>query len=318
MERLPPPRRRLLRRRERPLPVLHFVPNMFTILGLCAGMTGMRFAFDGRWQMAVAFIIAAAIFDGLDGRSARLLKMTSKLGEQLDSLADFISFGVAPAVIVYLWVLHELRGFGWALALVFATCSALRLARFNAELEAPERPAWALHYFTGVPAPAAAGLALLPLMASFVIGADFVRHWLVSAAVLLLVAVLMVSRVPTFSVKRLRIKPHLVVPTFIAGIFVTVLLITEVWLMLSLIGLAYLGSIPVSWVMAKRMERAARLEAGAGPGVVATAAESAEKAPPSPTGGSASEPTGSEASSGNATGGERGSVFRLGDRGKQP
>lgn len=248
MEHLPPPqvraRRRLLRRGTRPLPVLHFVPNMFTILGLCAGMTGMRFAFDGRWTMAVAFIIAAAIFDGLDGRSARLLKMTSKLGEQLDSLADFISFGVAPAVIVYLWVLSEVRGFGWAIALVFATCSALRLARFNAELEAPERPAWALHFFTGVPAPAAAGLALLPIMASFVVGPDIARHWLIAAVVLVTVAMLMVSRVPTFSVKRLRIKPSMVIPSLILGVFVTVMLITEVWAMLTLIGLAYLCSIP--------------------------------------------------------------------------
>ena len=117
------------RRRLRPRPVLHFVPNMFTILGLCAGMTGIRYAFDGRWQLAVGFILAAAVFDGLDGRSARLLKMTSKLGEQLDSLADFLSFGVAPAIIVYLWVLHDVRGLGWAVALVFATCSALSKSR---------------------------------------------------------------------------------------------------------------------------------------------------------------------------------------------
>ncbi len=301
MERLPPLRRRpLLRRRgTRPLPVLHFVPNMFTILGLCAGMTGMRFAFDGRWQMAVAFIIAAAIFDGLDGRSARLLKMTSKLGEQLDSLADFISFGVAPAVILYLWVLNDVRGFGWAIALVFATCSALRLARFNAELEAPERPAWALHFFTGVPAPAAAGLALLPITASFVIGPDIARHWLVSAVVLLLVAFLMVSRVPTFSVKRLRVKPTLVIPSLILGVFVTVMLITEVWLMLTLIGLVYFGSIPVSWVMATRMERAA---------AAATPVEAEE---PQTGSGEQPEPEASEEAG-------QGSVFRLGDRGKKP
>ena len=300
-ERLPPPRRRpLLRRRgTRPLPVLHFVPNMFTILGLCAGMTGMRFAFDGRWQLAVAFVIAAAIFDGLDGRSARLLKMTSKLGEQLDSLADFISFGVAPAVIVYLWVLGDVRGFGWAIALVFATCSALRLARFNAELEAPgERPPWTLHFFTGVPAPAAAGLALLPLMASFVIGTDIARHWLVSAVVLVLVAVLMVSRVPTFSVKRLRIKPSMVIPSLILGVFVVVMLITEVWLMLTLIGLVYLGSIPVSWVMAKRVER----EAAA----TTPAAEAAEVREPG-----AGEP---EPETERADG--QGSVLRLGERKK--
>jgi len=306
-ERLPRPRRRpLLRRRgTRPLPVLHFVPNMFTILGLCAGMTGMRFAFDGRWQLAVAFVIAAAIFDGLDGRSARLLKMTSKLGEQLDSLADFISFGVAPAVIIYLWVLNDVRGFGWAIALVFATCSALRLARFNAELEAPERPAWSLHFFTGVPAPAAAGLALLPIMASFVIGTDIARHWLVSAVVLVLVAVLMVSRVPTFSVKRLRIKPSMVIPSLILGVFVVVMLITEVWLMLTLIGLVYLGSIPVSWVMAKRMEREAAAVAPASEQPPGDAAAS-EAAPSEPAADDAAAP------------GEAGSVFRLGERGRKP
>ncbi len=268
------PRRGLLRQRSRPLPVLHFVPNMFTILGLCAGMTGIRFAFDGRWQLAVGFIIAAAIFDGLDGRSARLLKMTSKLGEQLDSLADFISFGVAPAIIVYLWVLNDVRGFGWAIALVYATCSALRLARFNAELDTLERPPWALYFFTGVPAPAAAGLALLPVMASFVIGSDVARLWPVAAVAMLGVAILMVSRVPTFSVKRLRIKPSFVVPTYILGIFVVVLLITETWLMLTIVGTLYLCSLPVSWLMAKRMERNAAATA------IAEEAAEAEAAPP--------------------------------------
>ena len=300
-----PLRRGLLRRRDRARPVLHFVPNMFTILGLCAGMTGMRFAFDGRWQVAVAFLIAAAIFDGLDGRSARLLKMTSKLGEQLDSLADFISFGVAPAVIVYLWVLSDVRGFGWAVALVFATCCALRLARFNAELDTPERPPWALYYFTGVPAPAAAGLAVLPMMASFVVGPELMRHWLLNAAVLLVVAVLMVSRVPTFSVKRLRIKPTLVIPSLIMGVFVTVLLVTEVWLMLSLLGVVYLGSIPVSWVMAKRMEAAAAAERRA----------AAERAPAE---GASSEPAtaaGDTPAAGDRPAEAPSSVYRFQDRG---
>jgi CDP-diacylglycerol--serine O-phosphatidyltransferase len=295
MEHLPPPRRKLLRRRERPLPVLHFVPNMFTILGLCAGMTGIRFAFDSRWQLAVAFIIAAAVFDGLDGRSARLLKMTSKLGEQLDSLADFISFGVAPAIIVYLWVLNDVRGIGWAIALVFATCSALRLARFNAELDAPDRPPWALYFFTGVPAPAAAGLALLPLILSFVVGTEFVRLWIVSAVVMLGVAILMVSRVPTFSIKRLRIKPNFVIPAFILGVFVVVLMVTETWLMLSIVGLTYLCSLPVSWAFAMRMERAT---AGA-------------KAQPSTA--AAEAPADEDADRQSA-----GSILRLQDRGKKP
>jgi CDP-diacylglycerol--serine O-phosphatidyltransferase len=295
MEHLPPPRRKLLRRRERPLPVLHFVPNMFTILGLCAGMTGIRFAFDSRWQLAVGFIIAAAIFDGLDGRSARLLKMTSKLGEQLDSLADFISFGVAPAIIVYLWVLNDVRGFGWAIALVFATCSALRLARFNAELDAPDRPPWALYFFTGVPAPAAAGLALLPLILSFVVGTEFVRLWIVSAVVMLGVAILMVSRVPTFSIKRLRIKPNFVIPAFILGVFVVVLMVTETWLMLSIVGLTYLCSLPVSWALAMRMERAA----------VGGEAQ--------PSTAAAQSPTDEDADRQSA-----GSILRLQDRGKKP
>lgn len=295
------PNRRLLRRRrrERPRPVLHFVPNMFTILGLCAGMTAIRFAFDGRWQVAIAFLIAAGIFDGLDGRSARLLKLTSKLGEQLDSLADFLSFGVAPAIIVYLWVLHDVQGFGWAIALVFATCCALRLARFNAELEAPERPAWALYYFTGVPAPAAAGLAILPMLASFEIGGDLMRSWLLNAIVLLVVAILMVSRVPTFSVKRLRIKPNLVIPALVLAVFVIVLLVTEVWLMLSLLGLAYLCSIPVSWIMAKRLEAAA----SAGPQAEPAPAPATEP----PTTGPRAEP--------EPDGAKDGPIYHLRDRG---
>lgn len=298
-------RNAILRRPDRPRPVLYFVPNMFTILGLCAGMTGMRFAFDGRWQLAVSFIIAAAIFDGLDGRSARLLKMTSKLGEQLDSLADFISFGVAPAVIVYLWVLNGARGFGWAIALVFATCSALRLARFNAELDAAERPPWSLNFFTGVPAPAAAGLALLPIMASFVVGTEIARLWLLNAVVMLGVGLLMVSRVPTFSVKRLRIRPSLVIPSIIFGVFVAVLLVNEPWVMLTLIGIAYLCSIPVSWVLAKRMERASA-RAGQGEGLAPEApADQPTDDGPVPQG----EAPPAETS---------GSVFRLEGRGRQP
>jgi len=298
-------RNAIRKRPGRPRPVLYFVPNMFTILGLCAGMTGMRFAFDGRWQLAVGFIIAAAVFDGLDGRSARLLKMTSKLGEQLDSLADFISFGVAPAVIVYLWVLNGARGFGWAVALVFATCSALRLARFNAELEAPERPPWAANFFTGVPAPAAAGLALLPIMISFVVGTDLARLWIVNATVMLGVGLLMVSRVPTFSVKRLRIKPSLVIPTIILGVFIAVLLVNEPWVMLSLIGLAYLGSIPVSWIAAERMERAAEAAGAAGPDL--TPEDEVEQAADGPKAPESREP-----------GDEPGAVYRLENRGRQP
>ena len=236
-------------------PMLHLVPNMITILGLCAGMTSIRYALDERWELAVSLIIAAAVLDGLDGRSARMLKLTSRLGAELDSLADFLSFGVAPALLVYLWTLNGVRGFGWAVALVFATCCALRLARFNTELDLPDRPLWSHFFFTGIPAPAAAGLAILPLILSFVVDQHWPRYWLPNAALLLFVAVMMVSRIPTFSVKRLRVAPHMVLPTLLLALVVIVGLVTETWLTLSLIGLLYLGSLPVSAWSARAMRR---------------------------------------------------------------
>lgn len=241
------------RRRPRNLRLLHLVPNLFTILGLCAGLTGIRYALDARWELAVLFVVVAGVFDGLDGRSARLLKLTSKLGAELDSLADFLSFGVAPAVIVYLWTLRDVQGFGWALAMVFATCCALRLARFNSELEVPDRPRWTLHFFTGIPAPAAAMLALLPMMLGFASGADFLRGWWLNAALMLFVACMMVSRVPTFSVKRLRVRPNLVLPTLLGCGLVIAFALAQPWWVLSLAGLAYLGAVPFGIMAARRM-----------------------------------------------------------------
>ena len=233
-------------RKRRARPLLHLVPNMFTVLGLCAGMTGMRYALDGRWELAVGLIIAAVIFDGLDGRSARLLKIESKLGEQLDSLADFLSFGVAPAVVVYLWILHDVRAIGWALAMLFATCCAMRLARFNVEHDDPGNPAWMAHFFSGIPAPAAAGMALLPMIASFVMGDDIARSWWLNAGVMLLVAVMMVSRVPTYSIKKLRIQPSYVMPTLIGVGMSLVFLATEPWATLLVFGLIYFTALPVA------------------------------------------------------------------------
>lgn len=241
------------RRRPRNLRLLHLVPNLFTIMGLCAGLTGIRYALDGRWELAVTFIVVAGVFDGLDGRSARMLKLTSKLGAELDSLADFLSFGVAPAVIVYLWTLREVQGFGWALAMLFATCCALRLARFNSELEQPDRPRWTLYFFTGIPAPAAAGLALLPMMLSFANAPDFLRGWWLNAVLLLFVACMMVSRVPTFSVKRIRVRPNLVLPTLLGCGLVIAVAVAEPWLMLSIVGVAYLVAIPFGFMTARRM-----------------------------------------------------------------
>ncbi|MGD9509546.1 MAG: CDP-diacylglycerol--serine O-phosphatidyltransferase [Geminicoccaceae bacterium] len=233
--------------------LVHLVPNMLTILGLCAGMTAIRYALDGRFELAVALLCAAVVLDGLDGRSARMLNLTSKLGAELDSLADFLSFGVAPAVLTYLWTLHDVRGFGWGVALLFATCCALRLARFNAELEAENRPRWTQYFFTGIPAPAAAGLALTPLIASFVVGDGWPRGWLLNALLLVFVAAMMDSRVPTFSIKKIRIEPDWVLPTLVLASVVIVGLLVETWLTLAVIGLVYLLSLPVGVVVARRM-----------------------------------------------------------------
>lgn len=240
-----------------PQRLLHLIPNVITILSACAGLTAIRYAMVGRWELAVALIGAAAVLDGLDGRAARMLKSTSKLGEQLDSLADFLSFGCAPALIVYLWSMHEARGFGWAVALIFAIACALRLARFNTELDNPQKPAWSYFFFTGVPAPAGGALALAPMMLSFGLGTpdSILRHWVVTSVLLLVVAGLMVSRIPTFSVKKARIRPEWMLPALLIGAAFAAFLVTEPWLTLSITLIAYLLSIPFSLRAAAQLRR---------------------------------------------------------------
>jgi CDP-diacylglycerol---serine O-phosphatidyltransferase len=249
--------RRIRRKRLRAQPLIHLLPNMFTVLSLCAGLTSIRYALDGRFELAVALIIVAGVLDGLDGRSARLLKISSKLGAELDSLADFLSFGVAPAILVYLWSLNQVKAFGWALALLFATCCALRLARFNTELEDPERPLWMSRFFTGMPAPAAAGCAMIPMLLAFAFQTAWPRAWALNAAVLVAVACLMVSRIPTFSIKTVvvRIKPDWILPTLVGvGLFVAALS-SAPWHTLLAIGMIYLASLPVGWWSAYRLRR---------------------------------------------------------------
>jgi CDP-diacylglycerol--serine O-phosphatidyltransferase len=161
-------RRRLLRRaRFRAIPVRTLVPNVITLLALCAGLTAIRLSVEDRLEWALAAIVFAAMLDGIDGRVARMLKGTSRFGAELDSLADFVNFGVAPALILYFWTLHELKSAGWIAALTFAICAALRLARFNVMIEDPNRPAWAGNYFVGLPAPAGAITVLLPIYVHF-------------------------------------------------------------------------------------------------------------------------------------------------------
>jgi CDP-diacylglycerol--serine O-phosphatidyltransferase len=232
------------------------VPNVLTLLALCAGMTAMRFAMGGNFQAAVFSIIAAGVFDGLDGRMARLLKATSSFGAELDSLSDFVSFGVAPAAVLYLWTLSELHGLGWAIALLFAVCCALRLARFNAETST-EGPSYAAPFFTGAPAPAGAGLVMVPMFLSFEWGDWLFRSPYLSAVTVTGIALLMISKVPTVSLKRIRVPHHLVIPTLLGFGVATAFLTTEPWLTLTAVGIVYVSSVPLTIRSYHRLKRAA-------------------------------------------------------------
>lgn len=223
------------------------IPNILTMLALCAGLTSIRFGLHGKWDMAVVGILLAGLLDGLDGRIARLLHGTSKFGAELDSLSDFISFGVAPSIVLYLWTMQGAGGLGWALVLLFSVCMALRLARFNTMLGEPDLPPWAYNFFTGVPAPAAAGLVLLPMIISLRSGEDsFFASASVNAIVLVTVSFLMVSRIPTYSGKRFRVPHEYVVPMLLLIGVLTAFLVTDPWGTITVVGILYAGSIPLS------------------------------------------------------------------------
>ncbi len=236
------------------------IPNVLTLLALCAGVTAMRFALEGAWGRVVLAVLAAAVLDALDGRIARALRATSRFGAELDSLSDVVCFGVAPAMIVYLWSLHSARGLGWALALLFAVCCALRLARFNTALESDEpQPAWARNYFVGVPAPAAAGLALLPLVLGLQFGETLFSHPLVTGPTMVAVSALMVSRIPTFAFKRVQVPGRYVVFALLGAGAMIAFLISEPWATLAVIGFVYLASIPYAAFVFRRRERENRV-----------------------------------------------------------
>lgn len=235
------------RRRFRPIPVRMLVPNVITLLAICAGLTAIRLSIEGRMELAVGAIVFAAALDGIDGRIARLIKGQSKFGAELDSLADFVNFGVAPGLMLYFWQLHELRNAGWIAAMVFAISMGLRLARFNATLDDPNKPPFAANFFTGVPAPAGAITVLLPIYIAFLGLPKF--PVVLTASYTLLIAFLMVSRLPVFSGKtmRMRVPPELVLPVFVCVIFFIALLIGYPWYILSVGSVLYLLSLPLGW-----------------------------------------------------------------------
>jgi len=246
------------RRRFRRVSIRAIAPNAITLLALCSGMTAIRMAVEGRFDVAIGAIILAAVLDALDGRIARMLKTASRFGAELDSLADFISFGVAPAVVLYLWSLHVFKGLGWIVALTLAVCMALRLARFNVALDDPDKPAWKANYFTGVPAPAGAGLALLPMYLSFITGFSGPGSAVFVLAYEPLVAFLIVSRLPTFSGKLIgqRIRRDAVLPILMVVFLFISLLLSFPWIVLTATAIAYLCSIPVSVLQHRQVKLA--------------------------------------------------------------
>ena len=243
------------------------IPNMMTLLGLCAGLTAMRFALDSRWGSAAVALVVAGAIDGLDGRLARLLKATSRFGAEFDSLADFLCFGVAPAFIMYLWSLRVATGYGFTPCLMFAVCMALRLARFNAMIEASPSPAYAQSFFTGVPAPAGAGLALFPLFAGLEAREwgwprfyAVVHHPLFCTAVLVGTATLLVSTLPVWSFKNFKVPSQLVLPLLLGtGVFAAVL-VADPWAALAAAGLLYAAMLPFSRRSFHRLRAAAEGE----------------------------------------------------------
>jgi CDP-diacylglycerol--serine O-phosphatidyltransferase len=248
-------RRQRMRRRLSHFSVNRLIPNVLTLLALCAGMTAIRFAIGGDFEASCYAIIAAGIFDGLDGRMARLLKATSRFGAELDSLSDFISFGVAPAAVLYLWTMAQLHSVGWAIVLFFAVCCALRLARFNTQLGA-EPPPYAAGFFTGAPAPAGAALLLMPMFVSFQWGDWIARSPYLNAVWISAAALLMVSTVPTVSLKRIRIPPHLVMPSLLGVGVMAGFFMTAPWPTLTFVGALYIASIPLTIRAAARLRRA--------------------------------------------------------------
>lgn len=232
------------RQRLQALPFSRLLPNITTLMSLCTGLSSIKFALEGRFEIAVIAILIAGILDAMDGRLARMLGASSHFGAELDSLSDFVSFGVAPAMVLYIGALHQWGGFGWAIALFFVICSALRLARFNTTLLIKEElPEWMAGFFVGVPAPAGAFLAVLPLMFSFAMAENYVIMPILYSISLLTAGALMVSKIPTYSTKGRHVPQKYILPYMLgAGVTITAL-INAFWFTLTIAGIVYLSSL---------------------------------------------------------------------------
>ena len=269
--------RRLQRLRQIPVRVL--VPNVITLLALCAGLSGIRLAIEGRLELAVGAIVFAAMLDAIDGRIARMIKGTSRFGAELDRLADFVNFGVAPALILYFWGLHAFGNLGWIAAMVFAICGGLRLARFNVQIDDPNRPAWAGNFFTGMPAPAGALTVLLPIYLFFI---NVTIPAAVTLIYVLAMAALMISRLPVLSGKKMgtRVPPEMVLPVIVMAVLFVVLLVSYPWPVMSAGTLVYLLALPLGWFSWRRHEQADAAAKGAASAAPVAAPAAVPPAPP--------------------------------------
>lgn len=247
--------RRPLRRSRRGLPLRAVAPNAVTALALCFGLTGIRYAISSDWEAAVTMIMIASVLDGLDGTVARLVRGESRFGAELDSLSDAISFGVSPAVILYLWSLKDVPRVGWLCALVFAVFCALRLARFNANIDVREQPHKSAGFLTGAPAPAGAALAMLPLYLWFWTGQAWFRSPILVVPWVAAMAILMVSSVATYSWGSLKLRNHIRFEAIALVVLLGAALISAPWHTLSALCVAYLATLPFSISAYRRVKR---------------------------------------------------------------
>jgi CDP-diacylglycerol--serine O-phosphatidyltransferase len=231
--------------RLREIPLRLMVPNLITVLAICAGLTGIRLAFEGRYELAVAMVLLAAFLDGIDGRIARMMRATSNFGVQMDSLADIVNFGVAPALVLYVYVLDQARSLGWIAALIFAIAAGLRLARFNVMTDRPNKPKWLSEYFVGVPAPAGALLVLLPVYLGF-LGVEYTL-WMSYASGIYTIGIgyLLVSRIPVWSGKAQGvIRRENALPFILVVVLYVALLMSFTWHVLAATSILYLCTLP--------------------------------------------------------------------------
>ena len=230
-------------------PLFRLLPNMVTLASLCIALSAIRFSLEGNFIKASAFLLLAGFMDGVDGRLARFLNSSSDFGAQLDSLVDFVNFGVTPGFVIYAWVnsFADVRGLDWALVLFFAVCSAIRLARFNVDLTRESvNPILEKYFFKGIPAPVGAAMAMLPMILSYEFGEGFYTNPMIIIAYVAVLAVFMASRVPTISIKKIPIKNEYIYLTMLILGSIVIGLLMEPWLTLAIIGITYAISIPIT------------------------------------------------------------------------